>query len=62
VDETIAQLRLTGPAARRALKRDINRQLPPLDLGMFQDSLVGEECREGFRAFVEKRPPRWPKL
>jgi enoyl-CoA hydratase/carnithine racemase len=62
VAETIAQLRLTGPAARRALKRDINRQLPPLDLGMFQDSLVGEECREGFRSFVEKRPPRWPKI
>jgi enoyl-CoA hydratase/carnithine racemase len=62
VAETIAQVRLTGPAARRALKRDINRNLQPLDLGMFQDSLVGEECREGFRAFVEKRPPRWPKI
>jgi enoyl-CoA hydratase/carnithine racemase len=62
VAETIAQIRATGPAARRALKRDINRGLPPLDLGMFQDSLVGEECREGFRAFVEKRPPRWPKI
>jgi enoyl-CoA hydratase/carnithine racemase len=62
VAETIAQVRATGPAARRALKRDINRHLPPIDLGMFQDSLVGEECREGFRAFVEKRPPRWPKI
>jgi enoyl-CoA hydratase/carnithine racemase len=62
VQETIAQIRQTGPAARRALKRDINRSLPRLDLGMFQDSLVGEECREGFRAFVEKRPPRWPKI
>src|SRR5581483_9501698 len=51
VAETIAQVRLTGPAARRAIKRDLNRHLPPLDLGMFQDSLVGEECREGFRAF-----------
>ncbi|MEW6271509.1 MAG: enoyl-CoA hydratase/isomerase family protein [Thermodesulfobacteriota bacterium] len=62
VAETIEQVRLTGPAARRALKRDINRNLPPLDLGMFQDSLAGEECREGFSAFVEKRPPRWPKI
>jgi enoyl-CoA hydratase/carnithine racemase len=62
VAETIAQVRLTGPAARRAIKRDLNRHLPPLDLGMFQDSLVGEECREGFRAFVEKRPPNWPKI
>jgi enoyl-CoA hydratase/carnithine racemase len=62
VAETIDQVRLTGPAARRALKRDINRNLPPLDLGMFQDSLVGEECKEGFRAFVGKRPPEWPKI
>ena len=62
VEETIAQIRLTGPAARRALKRDLNRHLPPLDTGMFQDSLLGEECAEGFTAFVEKRPPRWPKI
>jgi enoyl-CoA hydratase/carnithine racemase len=62
VAETIEQVRLTGPAARRALKRDINRNLQPIDTGMFQDSLVGEECREGFRAFVEKRRPAWPKI
>lgn len=62
VAETIEQVRLTGPAARRALKRDINRNLPPLDTGMFQDSLVGAECAEGFSAFVEKRPPRWPRI
>ena len=59
IEETIEQVRLTGPAARRALKRDLNRQLPPLDTGMFQDSLLGEECLEGFRAFAEKRRPRW---
>jgi enoyl-CoA hydratase/carnithine racemase len=62
VTEAIEQIRLTGPAARRALKRDINRNLQPIDLGMFQDSLLSEECREGFRSFVEKRPPRWPKI
>lgn len=61
LEETVAQILATGPAARRALKRDINRNLPPIDMGMFQDSLLGEECREGFRAFVEKRPPRWPR-
>lgn len=60
--ETIDQIRQTGPAARRALKRDINRALPRLDTEMFQDSLLGEECREGFRAFGEKRPPSWPKI
>jgi enoyl-CoA hydratase/carnithine racemase len=62
VAETIEQIRATGPAARRALKRDINRHLQPLDLGMFQDSLLGEECKEGFKSFVEKRPPKWPKI
>ena len=62
LDETLGQIRATGPAARRALKRDMNRHLPPIDMGMFQDSLLGEECREGFRAFVEKRPPRWPRI
>jgi len=62
VAETIAQVRLTGPSARRALKRDINRNLPPIDLGMFQDSLASDECKEGFAAFVGKRPPRWPRI
>ena len=62
VAETIEQVRLTGPSARRALKRDINRHLPPIDLGMFQDSLVSEECKEGFSAFVGKRRPNWPRI
>jgi len=26
---------------------------------MFVDSLASDEVREGFTAFVEKRPPRW---
>jgi len=59
VAETIGWLRQTGPRARTALKRDLNRQLPPLDLPMFVDSLASDEVREGFQAFVEKRPPRW---
>lgn len=62
VAETIEQVRLTGPAARRALKRDLNRHLPRIDTEMFQDSLLGEESKEGFRSFVEKRPPNWPKI
>jgi len=59
VSETIGWVRQTGPHARTALKRDLNRQLPALDLGMFVDSLASDEVREGFQAFVEKRPPRW---
>lgn len=59
VAETIAQVRETAPRARAWLKRDLNRHLPPLDLPMFAESLRGDEVREGFAAFVEKRPPRW---
>jgi enoyl-CoA hydratase/carnithine racemase len=57
--ETIAQVRLTAPDARRAVKRDINRNLPRIDLEMFGESLASEEVAEGFRAFIEKRKPRW---
>ena len=45
--------------ARKALKRDLNRVLPRIDMEMFADSLRSDEVTEGFRAFVEKRPPRW---
>ena len=46
---------------RIALKRDLNRQLPTIDYAMFAESLAGDEVREGFAAFVEKRPPQWVK-
>jgi enoyl-CoA hydratase/carnithine racemase len=61
VGETIGWIRQTGPRARTLLKRDLNRQLPPIDLPMFAESLVSVEVREGFQAFVEKRPPAWTK-
>ena len=59
VAETIAQLRETAPRARSLLKRELNRHLPPLDVPMFAESLRGAEVREGFAAFLEKRPPAW---
>jgi len=59
VAETIDWLRQTGPRARSALKRDMNRHLPVIDYPMFAESLASDEVREGFAAFVEKRPPRW---
>jgi enoyl-CoA hydratase/carnithine racemase len=59
VAETINWIRQTGPHARTALKRDLNRQLPVIDYPMFAESLASDEVREGFAAFVEKRPPRW---
>jgi enoyl-CoA hydratase/carnithine racemase len=61
IAETIDRVRQTGPRARTALKRDLNRQLPTIDFPMFLESLASDEVREGFAAFVEKRPPRWRK-
>jgi enoyl-CoA hydratase/carnithine racemase len=59
IEETIGWVRQTGPRARTLLKRDLHRQLPTIDHAMFAESLASEEVREGFAAFVEKRPPRW---
>ncbi|HEV7735253.1 MAG TPA: enoyl-CoA hydratase/isomerase family protein [Candidatus Binatia bacterium] len=61
VEETIGWVRQTAPRARTLLKRDLNRALPPIDMGMFAESLSGEEVREGFTAFVQKRPASWVK-
>jgi len=61
IDETIALVRQTAPGARSAIKRDLNRHLPPIDMPMFAESLRGDEVREGFQAFAEKRPPSWVK-
>jgi enoyl-CoA hydratase/carnithine racemase len=61
IAETVDWVRQTGPRARAALKRDLYRQLPTIDFTMFSQSLASDEVREGFAAFVEKRPPRWPR-
>src|SRR5262249_22669363 len=46
VAETVGWVRQTAPRARTLLKRDLNRQLPSIDLPMFAESLAGEEVRE----------------
>ena len=61
VAETVGWIRETGPEARSTVKADLNRHLPPIDHVMFAESLRSEEVKEGFQAFVEKRPPRWVK-
>jgi enoyl-CoA hydratase/carnithine racemase len=60
--ETEAALRdllTSAPRARVALKRLINARYGSIDHITFEESLVGDEVVEGFRAFVEKRPPSW---
>jgi enoyl-CoA hydratase/carnithine racemase len=61
VAEVIAHVRSTGPVARAALKAEMNRQLPEFNMVMFAQSIRGAEVAEGFQAFVEKRPPKWPR-
>lgn len=56
----LEQISLTGPAARAALKRDVNRAFPTADIGLFGQVPVAEMA-EGMASFVEKRPPVWPR-
>ena len=52
VEHVLEQIRRTGPAARAAVKHDMNRHLPPFDMVMFGRSLRSPEVEEGFKAFV----------
>ena len=57
VREVIAEIGRTSPNARRLYAEYINRFLPtPANADLYR-SLVSEECREGLRAFSEKRDP-----
>jgi len=60
-DWILEQVRSTGPIARAAIKRDINSQLRPADLTLFQGLGLRAELVEGMGAFVEKRPVDWPR-
>jgi enoyl-CoA hydratase/carnithine racemase len=61
--ETVALLervRNTGPAARAAMKREMARALPPVDVSGYWASMGTAEQIEAFTAFLQKRPPTWP--
>jgi len=51
----------TGPAARAAVKKDLNGQLRPADVGLFSDAIRSPEMVEGMTAFLERRDPDWPR-
>jgi enoyl-CoA hydratase/carnithine racemase len=49
----------TAPIARAQWKRMVNGQYGWVDEPTFAASVRAPECAEGFKAFVEKRPPSW---
>jgi enoyl-CoA hydratase len=57
----LAQIHLTAPQSRAMIKDHINRQLAVPDVNMFQRAIMSPEMAEGFAAFLEKRPPKWPR-
>ena len=61
VEELLEAIAATGPAARAAVKRDLNQRLPQADVGLFFRSIRSPEMVEGMAAFVEKRAPAWPR-
>jgi len=61
VEWAIEQIKLTGPKSRAMLKADINRRLPEPDVNLMKHAIMAPEMIEGLKAFLEKRPPRWPR-
>ena len=61
VDAVLAQIARTGPAARVAVKRELNQRLPAPDVALFHRSIRSPEMAEGMTAFIEKRHPTWPR-
>lgn len=57
VREVIGEVRKTSPNARRLYAEYVNRMLPPMPNADLYRSLISEECREGLRAFRDKRDP-----
>jgi enoyl-CoA hydratase/carnithine racemase len=60
-DEVLAAIARTGPAARAAVKRDLNHRLPQPDVGLFFRAIRSPEMVEGMASFIEKREPEWPR-
>lgn len=59
VDALLERVRKTGPAARAAVKREMARVLPPVDVTGYWSSIGTAEQIEAFTAFLQKRSPTW---
>lgn len=60
VDALLERVRKTGPAARTAVKREMARALPSVDVSGYWSSIGTTEQIEAFTAFLQKRSPDWP--
>ena len=60
-DRALAAIANTGPLARAAIKRDLNRGCPVHDTDLIRRSIGTAEMVEGMRAFIEKREVNWPR-
>jgi len=56
----LERVRKTGPLARAAVKREMARALPPVDVTGYWSSIGTTEQIEAFTAFLQKRSPAWP--
>lgn len=62
VETLLERVRKTGPAARAAVKREMARALPPVDVTGYWSSIGTAEQIEAFTAFLQKRSPEWPPV
>ncbi len=60
VEALLERVRKTGPAARAAVKREMARALPSVDVTGYWSSIGTTEQIEAFTAFLQKRSPAWP--
>ena len=56
----LERVRRTGPAARTAMKREMARALPAVDVAGYWASIGSAEQIESWAAFMEKRDANWP--
>lgn len=59
VNALLDRVRKTGPAARAAVKREMARALPAVDVAGYWSSIGTAEQIEAFTAFLQKRAPQW---
>jgi enoyl-CoA hydratase/carnithine racemase len=57
--EVLAQVCRTAPGARNDVKRSIDATVGLYDRIAMRTNLQGDEAREGYRAFAERRNPSW---